>query len=94
MNVYPLEVEQALATLPGVTDVAVFGLDDEAWGQRVCAAVVGRVTPADVAAFARARLAAYKRPKDVYVVPEIPRTTTGKVRRSRLGEELGRLAPE
>lgn len=91
VNVYPLEVEQALATLPGVEDVAVFGLDDETWGQRVCAAVVGRVTPADVEAFARARLAAYKRPKDVYVVPEIPRTTTGKLRRSRLGEELGVL---
>jgi long-chain acyl-CoA synthetase len=91
VNVYPLEVEQALATLPGVEDVAVFGVDDETWGQRVCAAVVGRVTPAEVDAFARTRLAAYKRPKDVYVVPEIPRTTTGKVRRSRLGEELGVL---
>ena len=93
VNVYPLEVEQALAALPGVTDVAVFGVDDERWGQRVCAAVVGRVTPAEVEAFARGRLAAYKRPKDVLVVPEIPRTTTGKVRRSRLGEELGLATP-
>jgi long-chain acyl-CoA synthetase len=93
VNVYPLEVEQTLATLPGVEDVAVFGVDDETWGQRVCAAVVGRVTPTEVDVFARARLAAYKRPKDVYVVPEIPRTTTGKVRRSRLGEELGVIFP-
>ncbi len=91
VNVYPLEVEQALAALPGVDDVAVFGVDDERWGQRVCAAVVGRVTAAEVDAYARIRLAAYKRPKDVLVVPEIPRTTTGKVRRSRLAEELGLL---
>ncbi len=41
VNVYPLEVEQVLGEHPGVDDIAVFGVDDPTWGQRVCAAVVG-----------------------------------------------------
>jgi long-chain acyl-CoA synthetase len=89
VNVYPLEVEQALADLPGLDDVAVFGVEDERWGQRVCAAVVGDVDPAAVLDRARARLAPYKVPKDVYVVAELPRTGSGKVRRSDLAAELG-----
>jgi long-chain acyl-CoA synthetase len=86
VNVYPMEVERAMAEHPGVVQIAVFGVDDERWGQRVCAAIVGTAAPADVIAFARARLAAYKCPKDVYVVDELPLTTTGKVQRSRLPE--------
>jgi long-chain acyl-CoA synthetase len=89
VNVYPLEVEQALAGLPGLDDVAVFGVDDERWGQRVCAAVVGDVTPDAVLAWARERLAPYKVPKQVVAVAELPRTGTGKVRRSRLADDLG-----
>src|SRR5689334_19167742 len=89
VNVYPLEVEQALADLPGLDDVAVFGVDDERWGQRVCAAVVGDVTPEAVLAWARERLAPYKVPKEVHRVAELPRTGTGKVTRSRLATQLG-----
>jgi long-chain acyl-CoA synthetase len=89
VNVYPVEVEQVLLGCPGLTDVAVFGVPDEQWGQRVCAAVVGDVEPDAVRAFARERLAPYKRPKDVVVVDDLPRTGTGKVRRSRLAAELG-----
>ena len=89
VNVYPLEVERALLDVPGVDDLAVFGVDDERWGQRVCIAVVGSVEPAALLAHARSRLAPYKVPKDVYPVGELPRTGTGKVRRSRLAAELG-----
>lgn len=89
VNVYPAEVERALATAPGVVEVAVFGIDDERWGQRVCAAVVGSASPEGVMAHARARLAAYKCPKAVYVVEAIPTTGTGKVRRSTLAADLG-----
>jgi long-chain acyl-CoA synthetase len=89
VNVYPLEVEQALADLPGLEDVAVFGIDDERWGQRVAAAVVGPVTPEAVLAWARDRLAPYKVPKEVHVLAELPRTGTGKVKRSRLATDLG-----
>lgn len=72
VNVYPVEVEQVLGQAAGVAEVAVFGLADEEWGQRVCAAVVpsrpfGAVPAArlleDVAALAGTRLAGYKRPK-------------------------------
>jgi len=89
VNVYPVEVENVLAALSGVEDVAVFGVSDERWGQRVCAAVVGSVQPDAVLRHARAHLAAYKCPKAVYVVPELPRSGTGKVRRSAVVAELG-----
>ena len=92
VNVYPVEVEQALATCPGVVEVAVFGVPDERWGQRVCAAVVGDATPDQVLAHARQRLAPYKRPKDVVIVADLPRTSTGKVRRASLADDL-RLGP-
>jgi acyl-CoA synthetase (AMP-forming)/AMP-acid ligase II len=89
VNVYPAEVEQALRDAPGVVDVAVFGVADERWGQRVCAAVLGDADPGAVKAHARARLAAYKCPKDVFVVDELPRTPMGKVRRLDLAERFG-----
>jgi len=89
VNVYPAEVENVLSTLAGVEDVAVFGAPDNRWGERVCVAVVGDVQPDAVVDHARAHLAAYKCPKDVYVVDDLPRTGTGKVRRSVIAEELG-----
>jgi long-chain acyl-CoA synthetase len=89
VNVYPAEVEGALADAPGVEQVAVFGLDDDRWGQRVCAAVVGDVDLDVVRALARARLAPYKRPKQLFVVAELPHTGTGKLQRSRLPAMLG-----
>jgi acyl-CoA synthetase (AMP-forming)/AMP-acid ligase II len=67
----------------------VFGIDDERWGQRVCAAIVGRVEPPEVEAFARRHLAAYKCPKQVICVSEIPVNATGKVRRATLADDLG-----
>jgi long-chain acyl-CoA synthetase len=88
VNVYPLEVEQALHDLDGVEAVAVFGVPDERWGQRVCAAVVGSATPTEVQARARERLAAYKCPKAVFVVEDLPRTATGKLRRLDLADRF------
>ena len=82
-------MEQALRELGGVDDVVVFGRPDERWGQRVCAAVVGRVTADEVVAFAAGRLAPYKRPKEVHLVAEIPRVGLAKVRRHLLAAELG-----
>jgi long-chain acyl-CoA synthetase len=84
VNVYPLEVENTLREHPGVEDVAVFGVPDETWGQRVCAAVVGRATAAELDAFARERLAPPKRPKEYRHLDELPRTLTGKVLRGEL----------
>jgi len=87
VNVYPLEVEQALHDLDGVDEVAVFGLPDERWGQRVCAAVVGSATPEAVQAHARAHLAAYKCPKQVFLLAALPHTATGKIRRLDLADQ-------
>ncbi len=81
VNVYPAEVERVLSQVDGVEDVAVFGVPDERWGQRVCAAVVGDVAVADLAAHARTHLAPAKRPKDWHLLEGLPRTPTGKVRR-------------
>jgi long-chain acyl-CoA synthetase len=95
VNVYPAEVEQVLSEAAGVAEVAVFGLADEAWGQRVCAAVVPAHAPGGpsgerllegVAALAAARLAGYKRPKHYVVVDELPRTATGKLQRNRMAD--------
>jgi acyl-CoA synthetase (AMP-forming)/AMP-acid ligase II len=90
VNVYPAEVERALVTIPGVEDAVVFPRDDDTWGQRVCAAVVGQVDADKVRAAARQLLAAYKVPKEVHVVAEIPVSPTGKVQRHRLAEQLAR----
>jgi long-chain acyl-CoA synthetase len=85
VNVYPLEVENALREHPGVADIAVYGVPDERWGQRVCAAVVGTATAAELDVFARERLAPPKRPKEYRHLDELPRTLTGKVLRKQLG---------
>ena len=83
VNVYPLEVEQALREHPGVEDVAVFGVPDDGWGQRVCAAVVGtaarrswRRTPGSGSPA--------EAPQDLGFLDDLPRTLTGKARRDRL----------
>jgi long-chain acyl-CoA synthetase len=86
VNVYPAEVENVLSGHPGVRDVAVYGVPDEQWGQRVVAAVVGTATAAELDAWARERLAPPKRPKEYRRLDELPRTATGKVLRRHLGQ--------
>lgn len=86
VNVYPLEVENVLRACPGVTDIAVYGVDDPRWGQRVAAAVVGEVSHAEITQFARDHLIAPKRPKTYRFVASLPRTVTGKVQRQLLAD--------
>jgi long-chain acyl-CoA synthetase len=90
VNVYPAEVEAVLGRAPGVPEVAVFGVDDEVWGQRVCAAVVGAVDEQLLRRHAEAHLAPYKRPKAYLLLSELPRTATGKLLRRALPAHLGR----
>jgi acyl-CoA synthetase (AMP-forming)/AMP-acid ligase II len=89
VNVYPAEVEAVLDAHPDVVESAVFGMPDEEWGQRVVAAYVGTAEPGDLGAWARERLAAAKRPKGLHRLDDLPRTSTGKVRRLDLPEVLG-----
>jgi bile acid-coenzyme A ligase len=88
-NVFPAEVESALADHDGIADVVVIGLADPEWGRRVHA-VVQPVDPTrppaeqDVIAYAKSRLAPYKVPKSVEFVDAIPRTAATKVNRSAM----------
>jgi acyl-CoA synthetase (AMP-forming)/AMP-acid ligase II len=91
VNVYPAEVENVLAAVDGVQEVAVFGLPDERWGQRVCAAYVAdsRAAEGALRAAASSRLAPYKRPKSYFATPELPHTATGKLVRRAVPDHLG-----
>ncbi len=89
-NVHPTEVEDVLRLCPGVADIAAVGRPDDAFGQRVVCYVVPSegadlaLLPDDVVAFARDSLAAFQRPREVYLVGELPRNETGKVLRRLL----------
>ncbi|MDT5089222.1 MAG: bile acid-coenzyme ligase, partial [Mycobacterium sp.] len=93
-NVFPAEVECALAEHEGIADVVVIGLTDSEWGRRVHAVVqlaepATPLTEGDVIAYAKTRLAAYKVPKTVEFVAQIPRTAATKVNRSAMVEARG-----
>jgi bile acid-coenzyme A ligase len=93
-NVFPAEVECALAEHDDIADVVVIGLADPAWGRRVHAVVqladpATPLTEQQVIAYAKTRLAAYKVPKSVEFVDEIPRTAATKVNRSAMVEARG-----
>jgi fatty-acyl-CoA synthase len=87
-NVFPAEVEAALADCPGVAEAVVVGVPDEKWGEVGRAFIVARadalLVEADVVAHARTRLAGYKVPKAVFILPEIPRLGSGKPDRRAL----------
>ncbi|MEV2272722.1 acyl-CoA synthetase [Nonomuraea africana] len=87
-NVYPAEVEAVLFEHPAVAEVAVIGVPDATWGEVGRAFVVprqgGEVTAAELADFLRGRLAKYKIPRYFEVVDDLPRTSSGKIRKSEL----------
>jgi acyl-CoA synthetase (AMP-forming)/AMP-acid ligase II len=87
-NVYPREVEEALSSHPAVLEAAVAGRPDPLWGERVHAAVVlrpgARVTAEELAAHVEERTAAYKKPRSIDFVRELPRNAAGKVLRRAL----------
>jgi fatty-acyl-CoA synthase len=95
-NVFPAEVEDLLSGHEGIAEVAVFGVDDEEFGQRLKAVVVKRdgasLTEDDVRKHVKSNLAGYKVPRDVQFVGELPRTSTGKVLKREL-EESGEEEP-
>ncbi len=92
-NVYPAEVENALAEHPAIDQVAVIGLPDERWGEIPVAVIEsqqGRPTPSvdELRSWCTDRLARYKQPRQVVVVDELPRTALGKVRKQALRDRL------
>jgi acyl-CoA synthetase (AMP-forming)/AMP-acid ligase II len=87
-NVYPIEVEKTLAAHPDVTEAAVIGVDDQQYGQRLAAFVVlapgSGATPDTLKQHVRESLANYKVPREITVLDELPRGSTGKILRAEL----------
>ena len=96
-----LEIEEALRENPAVGEVAVIGLPDEVWGDRVVAVIVPASTPGAAAecateavrAWARDRLAAYKIPRETVLVAALPRNPLGKVVKPELIQSLRATSP-
>ena len=90
LNVYPAEVEFVLSALPMLAEVAVVGVPDARWGEKVVACVVARapVAPEEVIRFCQGKLAGYKIPKDIIVMDALPHNETGKVVKRELRERL------
>jgi long-chain acyl-CoA synthetase len=91
-KVWPREVEDALYEHPSVHEAAVVGRSDAYRGEEVVAFVsleAGASTGAgELVAFVRERLAAFKCPREIFLVPELPKTQTGKIRRAELRDRL------
>ena len=87
-RVHPGDIEDVIAEMPGVSEVAVVGIDDSVLGQVIKAFVVAPGLPPNsenqVKAHCRERLATYKIPRDIAFVTALPRTASGKVRRAAL----------
>ncbi|WP_296600472.1 malonyl-CoA synthase [Phenylobacterium sp.] len=90
-NVYPKEVELVLDELPGVVESAVIGVPHRDLGEGVVAVVMGQGDEAAMIAEARRQLAAYKAPKRVVFVDELPRNAMGKVQKNLLRQRYERL---
>lgn len=87
-NVYPTEVEKALADMEGIADIAVIGVPDDKWGEAVKAIVVkapgAEIDEAAVIDFARTKVASFKTPRSVDFVDALPRNASGKILRREL----------
>lgn len=83
-NVYPIEIENLIEALPGVQEVSVQGIPDPEFGQVLAAFIAGDTSESEVIEACRAELASYKVPRVVRILPELPRTATGKVLKREL----------
>lgn len=90
LNVYPREIENVIATLPGIRDVAVVGRSNPEWGEVLQAFIVAQpgieVESAAVVAHCRERLAGFKVPRIVSTIDEMPRNAGGKILKTALRE--------
>jgi acyl-CoA synthetase (AMP-forming)/AMP-acid ligase II len=95
-NIFPAEIENVLVEHPSVAEAAVVGLPDERWGQIVVAAVVAapdqHPEPDELRVYCRGRLAGYKTPARLVVVPELPKNAAGKTMRPALVSTLVELS--
>ena len=86
-NVYPSRVGEMLCSHPAVKEAAVVGLPDEKWGEKVAAAVSlwpnASVTEEELIEYCKGRPAGYERPKAVFIFPELPKSSVGKIFKKR-----------
>ena len=95
-NIYPREIEDVIAEIPEVREVAVMGINDSEWGQRVTAMVtIDPNSKADqneiknkILEHCKSKLASYKKPKDLRIVSEFPLNSTGKISKKLLKQQL------
>lgn len=91
-NVYPREVEEVIAEHPGVSEVVVVGKPHHRHGEEIVAVVSAQqghhLTSEDIIDHAKVSLASYKYPREVHIVPELPKTATGKIRKKQVAEEI------
>ena len=88
-NVSAKEVEEALLSFPGIQENFVFGMEDEKWGQIVCAAIVcENLSESEIKSQLKEKLAGFKIPKKFFFVEEIPRNEMGKIKRAELLRRL------
>jgi acyl-CoA synthetase (AMP-forming)/AMP-acid ligase II len=96
-NVFPREVEDLLADLDGVVEVAVIGVEDDKFGQRLKAFIVleegASLSEAEVGAHVKTNLASFKTPREVEFLAELPRNATGKVLKRELREREANARP-
>ena len=89
-NIYPREIEEFLYTHPEISDVQVFGVPDEKYGEEIAAAIIKKedssLTEEDVKEYCRENIARYKVPKYVDFVEEYPMTASGKIQKFKLRE--------
>ena len=94
-NVYPAEIERVLHSHPSVVDAGVIGVADGDWGSRPVAAVVWRGAPetavSDLLRHCEERLARYKVPDRILLLPELPRSPSGKLLRRELHKQIERV---
>ncbi len=90
MNIYPLEVEAVFLELPGVAQAAGVGIPHPEWGETFVMLLVVKeeLCEEDLFAYARQRLAAYKRPKAYHFVKDFPRNAMGKVQKEKIRRSL------
>lgn len=97
-NVYPAEVEAVLKNHPAVADACIVGIPDEEWGRRVVAVVIpnpgNTVTVSELMEYCRQHIAGFKKPREIRLTDELPRTSSGKIKRNVVAEryQLGQDA--
>ncbi|MBN2310208.1 MAG: o-succinylbenzoate--CoA ligase, partial [Candidatus Hydrogenedentes bacterium] len=95
-NVYPQQVENVIMRMDEVMECCVVGVEEERWGQEILAVVMpaenASLTEEAVIEFCREHLAAYKCPRFVRIVDELPKTATGKIRKVEVAARFADIA--